>query len=32
MPSPIGHALAGLTAAWIADLVPGDRDWRTGTD
>ena len=29
MPSPIGHALAGLTAAWIADLVPGDRDWRT---
>jgi membrane-bound metal-dependent hydrolase YbcI (DUF457 family) len=29
MPSPIGHALAGLTAAWIADLVPGNRAWRT---
>jgi len=29
MPSPIGHALAGLTAAWTADLVPGDRAWRT---
>ncbi len=29
MPSPIGHALAGLAAVWIADLVPGDRDWRT---
>ena len=28
MPSPIGHALAGLTAAWTADLVPGDRAWR----
>jgi len=30
MPSPIGHALAGITAAWTADLVPGDRAWRTG--
>ena len=30
MPSPIGHGLAGLAAAWAADLVPGDRAWRTG--
>jgi membrane-bound metal-dependent hydrolase YbcI (DUF457 family) len=29
MPSPIGHALAGIAAAWAADLVPGDRAWRT---
>ena len=29
MPSPIGHALAGLAAAWTVDLVPGDRAWRT---
>jgi membrane-bound metal-dependent hydrolase YbcI (DUF457 family) len=29
MPSPIGHALAGLASAWAADLVPGDRAWRT---
>ena len=29
MPSPIGHALAGIAAAWSADLVPGDRAWRT---
>ena len=29
MPSPIGHALAGVAAAWAADLVPGDRAWRT---
>src|SRR5262245_47129789 len=29
MPSPIGHALAGIAAAWAADLVPGDRGWRT---
>jgi membrane-bound metal-dependent hydrolase YbcI (DUF457 family) len=29
MPSPIGHALAGIAAAWIADLVPGRRAWRT---
>ena len=28
MPSPIGHALAGVAAAWIADLVPGRRRWR----
>src|SRR5262245_66413879 len=28
MPTPIGHALAGVAAAWIADLVPGDRAWR----
>ncbi len=28
MPSPIGHALGGLAAAWAADLVPGDRAWR----
>jgi membrane-bound metal-dependent hydrolase YbcI (DUF457 family) len=29
MPSPIGHALAGIAAAWTADLVPGRRTWRT---
>jgi len=29
MPSPIGHALAGLAAAWAADMVPGNRAWRT---
>jgi len=29
MPSPIGHALAGVAAAWTADLVPGRRAWRT---
>ena len=29
MPSPIGHALAGVAVAWTADLVPGDRAWRT---
>jgi membrane-bound metal-dependent hydrolase YbcI (DUF457 family) len=29
MPSPIGHALAGVAVAWAADLVPGDRTWRT---
>ena len=30
MPSPIGHALGGLAAAWTADLVDGRRDdrWR----
>jgi membrane-bound metal-dependent hydrolase YbcI (DUF457 family) len=32
MPSPIGHALAGLAAAWAADLVPGDRAWRTAPE
>ena len=32
MPSPIGHSLAGLAAAWAADLVPGDRAWRVGSD
>src|SRR5262245_17658435 len=31
MPSPFGHALAGLTVAWAADLVPGDRGWRTAS-
>jgi membrane-bound metal-dependent hydrolase YbcI (DUF457 family) len=30
MPSPIGHALAGLVVAWGADLVPGQRRWRLG--
>jgi len=25
MPTPIGHALAGVAAAWAVDLVPGDR-------
>src|SRR5579862_4431177 len=29
MASPIGHALAGLAVAWGADLVPGNRAWRT---
>src|SRR5262245_55678989 len=29
MPTPIGHAMAGVAAAWIADLVPGARAWRT---
>ena len=28
MPSPLGHALAGVAIAWAADLVPGDRTWR----
>jgi hypothetical protein len=32
MPSPIGHALAGVAAAWTADLVPGHRAWRTAPD
>jgi membrane-bound metal-dependent hydrolase YbcI (DUF457 family) len=32
MPSPIGHALAGLAAAWAADLVPGQRAWRTAQE
>jgi len=31
MPSPIAHSLAGVAAAWAADLVPGDRAWRTGS-
>jgi membrane-bound metal-dependent hydrolase YbcI (DUF457 family) len=29
MPSPIGHALAGIAVAWGADLLPGNRAWRT---
>lgn len=29
VPSPIGHALAGVAAAWAVDLVPGERAWRT---
>ncbi len=28
MPSPIGHALGGVAAAWTADLVDGGRDER----
>jgi membrane-bound metal-dependent hydrolase YbcI (DUF457 family) len=32
MPSPIGHALAGVAAAWAVDLVPGDRAWRTAPE
>ena len=32
MPSPIGHALAGIAVAWTADLVPGDRAWRAAAD
>ena len=31
MPSPIGHSLAGLAAAWTADLVPGDRAFRSAS-
>ena len=27
MPSPVGHALAGIAAAWAADLLPGRRAW-----
>src|SRR5581483_9005994 len=30
MPSSVGHALGGVAAAWAADLLPGDRAWRTG--
>jgi membrane-bound metal-dependent hydrolase YbcI (DUF457 family) len=29
MPSPLGHALGGIAAAWAIDLVPGRRVWRT---
>ncbi len=29
MPSSVGHALAGVAAAWSVDLVPGQRRWRT---
>ena len=29
MPSPVGHALSGVAAAWVADLVPGRRTGRT---
>jgi membrane-bound metal-dependent hydrolase YbcI (DUF457 family) len=32
MPSPIGHALAGIAVAWTADLIPGDRAWRTASE
>jgi membrane-bound metal-dependent hydrolase YbcI (DUF457 family) len=28
MPSPVGHLLAGIAVAWVADLVPGRRAWR----
>src|SRR5262249_55012377 len=28
MPSSVGHALAGVAAAWTADLIPGHRVWR----
>jgi membrane-bound metal-dependent hydrolase YbcI (DUF457 family) len=31
MPSPIGHALAGIAVAWGADLFPGNRAWRTAS-
>jgi membrane-bound metal-dependent hydrolase YbcI (DUF457 family) len=27
MPSPVGHALAGVAAAWATDLLPGRRAW-----
>ena len=29
MPSPIGHILGGVAAAWLVDLLPGRRDGRT---
>src|SRR4051794_36116291 len=29
MPSPFGHTLAGIAAAWTADLFPGRRAGRT---
>src|SRR5262245_23013072 len=29
MPSPAGHVLAGVAAAWAVDLIPGNRAWRT---
>lgn len=29
MPSPIGHALGGVAAAWLVDLIPGPRAWRS---
>jgi inner membrane protein len=29
MPSPVGHALAGVAVAWASDLAPGRRAWRT---
>jgi len=32
VPSPIGHALAGIAVAWTADLIPGDRAWRTAPE
>jgi inner membrane protein len=28
MPSPVGHALAGVAVAWAVDLMPGRRAWR----
>jgi membrane-bound metal-dependent hydrolase YbcI (DUF457 family) len=31
MPSPIGHALAGVAAVWTADLVPGRRGFRVAS-
>ena len=32
MPSPIGHALAGVAVAWTVDLIPGNRAWRTAPE
>jgi len=29
MPTTVGHAIAGAVAAWTADLIPGQRAWRT---
>src|SRR4029079_5389582 len=29
MPSPFGHALGGVAAAWAIDLLPGARGWRS---
>jgi len=27
MPSPVGHALAGMAAGWAVDMLPGRRAW-----
>jgi membrane-bound metal-dependent hydrolase YbcI (DUF457 family) len=32
MPSPFGHALAGIAVAWVADLIPGQRGTRTSPE
>ncbi len=32
MPSPFGHALGGVAAAWLVDLIPGDRRGRSAPE